>query len=119
MRKHSFDLVSCMAGLLFVGFAIAYIVGAYTDVRLDPRLVLPLVLVGLGAAGLAASLLAQHRSNRALASADETEVPAAEGVDHQQHADGQKNDRHHNGVVTLQPSAPPGKQLIPRSPMIT
>ncbi|MEI6361382.1 MAG: hypothetical protein WCP95_04555 [Actinomycetes bacterium] len=71
MRKHSFDLVSCIAGLLFVGLAIAYIVGAYTDIRIDPRLALPLVLVGLGVAGLAASLLAQHRSNQAVAEADE------------------------------------------------
>ena len=69
MRKHSFDLVSCIAGLLFVGFAVAYIVGAYTDIRLDPRLALPLVLVGLGIAGLAASLLAQKRSDKALNSA--------------------------------------------------
>ncbi len=69
MRKHSFDLVSCIAGLLFVGFAIAYIVGAYTDIRIDPRLALPLVLVGLGIAGLAASLLAQQRSDKAVGSA--------------------------------------------------
>lgn len=67
MRKHSIDLVSCIAGLLFVGLSIAYVVGAYTDIRIDPRLVFPLVLVGLGVAGLAASLLAQHRSDRAVA----------------------------------------------------
>jgi hypothetical protein len=73
VRKHSFDLVSFIAGLLFVGLAVAYTVGAYTDIRIDPRLVLPLVLVGLGLAGLAASLLAQHRSNQRLAAADDTE----------------------------------------------
>ena len=69
MRKHPLDLISLIAGLLFTGLAVAYIVGAYTDVRLDPRLVLPLVLVGLGLAGLAASLLAQHRSDKAVAEA--------------------------------------------------
>jgi hypothetical protein len=73
VRKHSFDLVSFIAGLLFVGLAVAYTVGAYTDIRIDPRLVLPLVLVGLGLAGLAASLLAQYRSNQRLAAADDTE----------------------------------------------
>ena len=73
MRKHPFDLVSCIAGLLFVGFAVAYIVGAYTDIRIDPRLALPLLLVGIGVAGLAGSLLAQHRSNVAVAAATDTE----------------------------------------------
>jgi hypothetical protein len=72
VRKHPFDLVSCVAGLLFTALAAAYIVGAYTDVRLDPRLVLPLVLVGLGVAGLAASLLAQRRSDAALATSGPT-----------------------------------------------
>ena len=64
MRKHPLDLVSLIAGLLFTGMAVAYIIGAYTDIRLDPRLALPLTLVGLGITGLAASLLAQHRSDR-------------------------------------------------------
>ena len=68
MRKHPLDLVSLIAGLLFTGLAVAYIVGAYADVRLDPRLVLPLVLVGLGVAGLGGSVLAQRRSDRAVAS---------------------------------------------------
>jgi len=66
VRRHSFDLVSFIAGLIFVGMAVAYIIGAYTDVRLDPRLALPITIVGLGLAGLAASLIAQHRSDRAL-----------------------------------------------------
>jgi hypothetical protein len=59
--------VSFIAGLLFTGLAVAYVVGAYTDIRLDPRLVFPVLLVGLGVAGLTASLLAQRRSDRALA----------------------------------------------------
>jgi ABC-type uncharacterized transport system permease subunit len=71
VRRHSFDLLSCIAGLLFAGLAVAYVVGAYTDVSLDGRLVLPIVLVGLGLAGLAASLLAQHRSNQAVSAAQQ------------------------------------------------
>ena len=63
MARHPFDLVAFVFGLLVTGFAAAYIVGAYTDVRLDPRLVVPLLLVGAGAVGLAASLVAQRRSN--------------------------------------------------------
>jgi len=73
VRKHSFDLVSFIAGLIFVGMAVAYIIGAYTDIRLDPRLALPIALVGLGLAGLAASLLAQKRSDRVL-----DDVPSGE-----------------------------------------
>jgi hypothetical protein len=64
VHRHPLDFLSLVAGLLFTGFAVAYLVGAYTDVRLDPRLVLPLALVALGIAGLGGSLLAQRRSDR-------------------------------------------------------
>jgi len=74
VRKHPLDLVSLLAGLLFTGLAVAYIIGAYADVRLDPRYVFPLVLVGLGLAGLAGSVLAQRRSDRALAEATNREA---------------------------------------------
>ena len=57
MRKHPIDLFSLISGLLFTALAVAYIVGAYTDVRLDARLALPLVLVGLGLAGLAGAMV--------------------------------------------------------------
>ncbi len=67
MRKHPIDLFSLISGLLFTGFALAYIVGAYTDVRLDARLALPLALVGLGLAGFGGALVAQRRSDRRLA----------------------------------------------------
>lgn len=63
MARHPFDLVAFALGLVVTGFAAAYIVGAYTDLRLDARLVVPLTLVGLGVIGLVASLLAQRRSD--------------------------------------------------------
>jgi hypothetical protein len=69
VRKHSLDLFSLLAGLLVTGFAVAYLIGAYTDIRMDARLVLPLVLVGLGLAGLAGAMSAQRRSDRRLAAA--------------------------------------------------
>jgi hypothetical protein len=64
VARHPFDLWAFVFGLVITGLAVAYVVGAYTDIRLDPRLTLPLVLVGLGAVGLAASLVAQRRSDR-------------------------------------------------------
>ena len=65
MDRHPFDLFSFIAGALFAALAIAYIVGAYGDFRLDPRYLLPIGLVVLGAAGVAGSILAQRRSSKA------------------------------------------------------
>jgi len=56
VRKHEFDLTSFVAGLVFLAIAGAYLVGAFTSVRVDATWVLPLGLVGLGVAGLAGSL---------------------------------------------------------------
>jgi len=67
VRRHSLDLVSLVAGLLFTLLAAGYIASDYYDVNLDPRLVFPLVLVVLGVGGLAGSIMAQRRSDRALA----------------------------------------------------
>ena len=66
MRRHPLDVFSLLSGLLILGFALAYLVGAATEYRLDARLAVPLLLVGLGAAGLAGALVAQRRSDRAL-----------------------------------------------------
>ena len=66
MRRHPLDVFSLLSGLLVLGFAVAYLVGAATEYRLDARLAVPLLLVGLGAAGLAGALVAQRRSDRAL-----------------------------------------------------
>lgn len=66
MRRHQLDLLSLIAGLLFTGLAAAYIIGAYTDIRLEPQYVLPITLVALGLAGLGGSLLAQRRSDQKL-----------------------------------------------------
>jgi hypothetical protein len=71
VARHSFDLFSFVAGVLFGGLAIAYTVGAYSDVWLDPRYLLPIGLVVLGAAGVAASVLGQRRSTRALTDAED------------------------------------------------
>ena len=69
MRKHPVDLFSLLSGLVFAGFAAAYIVGAYSDVRLDGRYLIPLSLLALGIIGLVGSMVAQRRSDRRLVAA--------------------------------------------------
>jgi hypothetical protein len=66
VRRHPLDVFSLLSGMLILGFAVAYLVGAATEYRLDARLAVPLLLVGLGAAGLAGALFAQRRSDRAV-----------------------------------------------------
>ena len=56
MRRHELDLTSLVAGLVFIGIAVAYLIGSYASVRIDAGWVLPIGLVGLGVAGLAGSL---------------------------------------------------------------
>lgn len=69
MRRHSLDVFSLLSGLVIVAFAAAFLVGQYTAIEVDGRLVVPLLLVGLGVAGLAGALVAQRRSDRRLADA--------------------------------------------------
>jgi hypothetical protein len=53
--------MALVAGLVFLAVAAAYLAGAATDVRLDPRWVVPVVLVALGVAGLLGSLARMGR----------------------------------------------------------
>jgi len=74
MRRHDLDWVSLIAGLVFGVFAVAYTVVSLTDVTLDGRFVWPIVLVALGAAGVATAVTATTREERAFA-----EVASEEG----------------------------------------
>ena len=74
MRRHELDWVSLIAGLVFGVFAVAYTVVSLTDVTLDGRFVWPIVLVALGAAGVATAVTATTREERAFA-----EVASEEG----------------------------------------
>lgn len=56
MSRHETDVTALVAGLVFVGIALAYLLDIRPDIDVDGRWVLPLALIGLGAAGLAASL---------------------------------------------------------------
>ena len=56
MRRHDLDLVSLIAGVVFVLVAVVHVVGVATDDALDPMWIAPVLLVGLGVAGLAGAL---------------------------------------------------------------
>ena len=72
MRRHDLDLTSLVAGLVFVALAALYLVGELTDVHVSWRWVLPLLLIGLGVAGLAGSIRSGMRR-------DEEPAPLGDG----------------------------------------
>jgi uncharacterized integral membrane protein len=73
VRRHDLDWVSLIAGAVFTGLALIYIVSGVADVNLDGRFVWPVVLVALGAAGVATAVKANQREEQQfpLATTDE------------------------------------------------
>jgi hypothetical protein len=64
VRRHSADLTSLLAGLVFLVIGVVYLVTAQTGGTPDPVWVLALGLIGLGVAGLTGSLWASRRERR-------------------------------------------------------
>lgn len=56
MSRHELDPVSLMSGLLLLLVSALFLLADLTPVQVDGRWVAPLVLIGVGVAGLAASL---------------------------------------------------------------
>lgn len=56
MERHDLDLTSLVAGLVFVALGIVLAVDGADWADLDLRWMAPVLLLGLGAAGLAAAL---------------------------------------------------------------
>ena len=56
MRRHDLDLVSLITGGVFALIAVTHLVGAATGDALDPLWLAPVLLIGLGVAGLAGAL---------------------------------------------------------------
>lgn len=76
MRRHELDWVSLIAGLLITGIAAGFLLSALTGATLEGRYLWPIVLVALGAAGLATAIRANAREERAFAEPKEsTSVP--------------------------------------------
>ncbi len=58
MRRHDTDYFSLAAGLLFVLLGLMFAVSTLADWTIDGRWVVPVMLIALGAGGVAASLTA-------------------------------------------------------------
>lgn len=67
MRRHDLDWISLIAGIVFTGLALLYLIVGVTDVNVDQRFVWPLVLVALGAAGIATAVSANMREEKRFA----------------------------------------------------
>jgi hypothetical protein len=65
MKRHEPDWTSLIAGVTFCAIALAYLGGEITHRSLELRWVVPMLLIGLGVAGLAGTLVRAHRMSDA------------------------------------------------------
>jgi hypothetical protein len=63
VKRHQLDLFSLIAGLAFVTVAVLYLLDAAGRLHMNGQLVIPLVLIALGAAGLAGALYRMARGS--------------------------------------------------------
>ena len=61
MKRHEPDWTSLIAGVTFCAIALAYLGGEVTHRSLELRWVVPMLLIGLGIAGLAGTLVRARR----------------------------------------------------------
>ena len=61
MKRHEPDWTSLIAGVTFCAIAVAYLGGEITHRSLELRWVIPMLLIGLGIAGLAGTLVRARR----------------------------------------------------------
>lgn len=64
MRRHDLDWISLIAGIVFTGIALVYLIAGLADTTLDGRFVWPVVLVALGAGGVATAVRANSREEQ-------------------------------------------------------
>jgi hypothetical protein len=55
VRRHETDVLSLVAGLLFIALAAIFVLAESGSLDLEPRFIWPVLLIGLGVAGLAGS----------------------------------------------------------------
>jgi hypothetical protein len=61
VKRHDPDWTSFIAGLTFCGIAVAYLGGEIVHRSLELRWVIPILLIGLGMAGLAGTIVRARR----------------------------------------------------------
>jgi hypothetical protein len=71
MRRHAPNWTSLIVGVTFTAIAIAYLSAAIDDRTLQVRWVLPILLIGLGLAGVAATVLRLGKSTPAAVQDDD------------------------------------------------
>lgn len=83
MKRHAPDWTSFIAGITFCGIAIAYLLSELDDRSLQIRWIVPVVLIGLGVAGLAGTLV-RARATPAMTAHDapsnDTTPPSADST---------------------------------------
>lgn len=65
MKRHDLDLVSLIAGTVFLLVAVSHLVGAATNESVDLGWLVPAAMVGLGVAGLAGAVRGRPESEPA------------------------------------------------------
>jgi hypothetical protein len=85
MRRHETDWTSLIAGVTFCAIALAYLGGEVTHRSLELHWVLPMLLIGLGIAGLAGTLVRARRLSDANLGATTTPMDTADRSDDEPH----------------------------------
>lgn len=63
MRRHDLDLTSLIGGVVFALVAATYLIAASTGERVELVWLVPVLLVGLGVAGIAGALRSSDRTD--------------------------------------------------------
>ena len=61
MKRHPLEPLSLISGVVFLAFALVYLMGESLDITVSPAISLPLLVVGLGGAGIVAAIVGQQR----------------------------------------------------------
>jgi hypothetical protein len=85
MKRHEPDWTSLIAGVTFCAIALAYLGGEVTHRSLELRWVVPMLLIGLGVAGLAGTLVRAHRMSDTAATQLATPMDSADQSDDEPH----------------------------------
>jgi hypothetical protein len=85
MKRHEPDWTSLIAGVTFCTIALAYLGGEITHRSLEVRWVLPILLIGLGIAGLAGTWVRARRLSESGAPEPTTPTDTADLSDDEPH----------------------------------